>query len=109
MPGGGDMMTTTEPLTDAPLHPQPMPETPLPEPPLAALPAMTEDALWRAVEARDARLDGLFVYAVRSTGIYCRPSCPSRRPRRDQVAFFPVPEAAERAGFRPCRRCRPGA
>jgi len=64
---------------------------------------------WHIVLARDRRFDGAFVYAVRSTGIYCRPSCPSKRPRREQVAFFPVPEAAERAGFRPCRRCRPGA
>ncbi len=64
---------------------------------------------WRIVLARDRRFDGAFVYAVRSTGIYCRPSCPSKRPRREQVAFFPVPETAERAGFRPCRRCRPGA
>ena len=61
---------------------------------------------WRAVLARDTELDGSFVYAVRSTGIYCRPSCPSRRPQRRQVSFYPVPEAAERAGFRPCRRCR---
>jgi AraC family transcriptional regulator of adaptative response/methylated-DNA-[protein]-cysteine methyltransferase len=57
--------------------------------------------------ARDRRFDGAFVYAVRSTGIYCRPSCASRRPRRPQVTFFPIPEAAEREGFRACRRCRP--
>jgi AraC family transcriptional regulator of adaptative response/methylated-DNA-[protein]-cysteine methyltransferase len=62
---------------------------------------------WRAVQARDTRMDRKFVYAVRSTGIYCRPSCPSRRPRRAQVAFYPEPEFAERAGFRPCRRCHP--
>lgn len=64
-------------------------------------------AAWRAVEARDARADGRFVYAVRSTGIYCRPSCPSRRPRRDRVEFFPAPRDAEKGGFRACRRCRP--
>lgn len=57
--------------------------------------------------ARDRRFDGAFVYAVRSTGIYCRPSCASRRPRRPQVMFFPIPEAAEREGFRACRRCHP--
>ena len=57
--------------------------------------------------ARDRRFDGAFVYAVRSTGIYCRPSCASRRPRRTQVTFFPIPEAAEREGFRACRRCHP--
>ena len=50
-----------------------------------------------------------FVYAVRSTGIYCRPSCPSRRPRRDRVAFFETPAAAREAGFRACRRCHPDA
>ena len=64
--------------------------------------------LWReAVRARDKRFDGTFVYGVRSTGVYCRPSCSARRPRQDQVVFFQMPEAAERAGFRPCRRCRP--
>ena len=63
---------------------------------------------WRIVLARDRRYDGDFVYAVRSTGIYCRPSCPSRRPRRTMVRFFPIPEAAEAAGFRACRRCHPG-
>src|SRR5436853_2397260 len=69
---------------------------------------LTPERRWRIVLARDRRHDGAFVYAVRSTGIYCRPSCPSRRPRRGQVVFFPGPEAAEVAGFRPCRRCRPG-
>src|SRR2546428_4855874 len=69
---------------------------------------LTPERRWRIVLARDRRYDGAFVYAVQSTGIYCRPSCPSRRPRRAQVAFFPVPEAAELAGFRACRRCRPG-
>lgn len=56
---------------------------------------------------RDRRADGLFVYAVRTTGVYCRPGCPSRRPQRRNVEFFPVPAAAEQAGFRACRRCRP--
>lgn len=65
------------------------------------------EALWRAVQARDRGADGIFVYAVRSTGIYCRPSCPSRKPRREQVLFFPLPQAAEQQGFRACRRCRP--
>jgi AraC family transcriptional regulator of adaptative response/methylated-DNA-[protein]-cysteine methyltransferase len=62
---------------------------------------------WQAVQSRDRRADGSFVYGVRSTGIYCRPSCPSRKPRREQVVFFPLPEAAEQSGFRECRRCRP--
>jgi AraC family transcriptional regulator of adaptative response/methylated-DNA-[protein]-cysteine methyltransferase len=66
-------------------------------------------AQWDIVLQRDARYDGAFVYAVRSTGIYCRPSCASRRPRREQVSFFPIPEAAERDGFRACLRCRPAA
>jgi len=65
------------------------------------------DRQWRIVLDRDRRYDGTFVYAVSSTGIYCRPSCPSRRPGRSRVAFFPAPELAEQAGFRPCRRCRP--
>lgn len=69
--------------------------------------AMSPSQRWQAVMARDRRFDGAFVYAVRSTGIYCRPSCASRRPRRPQVTFFPIPEAAEREGFRACRRCHP--
>ena len=69
----------------------------------------TEDRFWRAVLARDARSDGRFVYAVQSTGIYCRPSCPSRRPKRESVRFFDGPDPAEVAGFRECRRCRPRA
>src|SRR5471032_291108 len=63
---------------------------------------------WQAVLTRDAERDGSFVYAVSSTGIYCRPSCPSRRPRRDRVTFFDAPRDAERAGYRACKRCRPG-
>lgn len=76
---------------------------PLPE----ALPAAARKRCLAAVAARDARLDGAFVYAVRSTGTYCRPSCPSRRPNERQIVLFGQPEAAERAGFRACRRCRP--
>jgi len=62
---------------------------------------------WQQVMARDARQDGRFVFAVRTTGIYCRPSCPSRRPRRDSVEFFAGPNEAERAGYRACLRCKP--
>src|SRR5580692_7761820 len=62
---------------------------------------------WQAVQTRDRGADGAFVYAVRSTGIYCRPSCPSRKPQRAQVEFFPLPEAAEQEGYRACLRCRP--
>jgi AraC family transcriptional regulator, regulatory protein of adaptative response / methylated-DNA-[protein]-cysteine methyltransferase len=68
---------------------------------------LAEEQKWRAVLERDASVDGEFVYAVRSTLIYCRPSCPSRRPQPEQVLFFPVPEVAEREGYRPCRRCLP--
>jgi AraC family transcriptional regulator of adaptative response/methylated-DNA-[protein]-cysteine methyltransferase len=69
--------------------------------------SMTATARYEAVLARDARADGAFVYAVKSTGIYCRPSCPSRKPRPDRTEFYPTCADAERAGFRPCRRCRP--
>lgn len=62
---------------------------------------------WQAVLARDTRADGTFVYAVTSTGVYCRPSCPSRRPRRDRVVFFDSSMAAQSSGYRACRRCRP--
>src|SRR2546428_4006032 len=68
---------------------------------------LTVERRWRMVLARDRRYDGAFVYAVESTGLYFRPSWPSRPPRREHVTFSPVPEAAEVAGFRPCRRCRP--
>ena len=57
--------------------------------------------------ARDSGRDGEFVFAVSTTGVYCRPSCPARRPRRENVTFFPRPEQAEKAGFRACLRCRP--
>ncbi len=62
---------------------------------------------WQAVQSRDEGFDGRFVYAVRSTGIYCRPSCPSRRPGPGQVRFFSGPEDAQEAGFRACLRCLP--
>src|SRR5208337_860763 len=62
---------------------------------------------WQAVTARERGADGQFVYAVATTGVYCRPACPSRRPLRANVSFYDNPAAAERAGFRPCKRCRP--
>src|SRR4029077_7060342 len=65
------------------------------------------EAQWQATLTRDARFDGQFVFAVSSTGIYCRPSCPSRRPHRERVSFFQLPEQAEQAGFRACLRCHP--
>ena len=69
--------------------------------------AIKNDQLWQAVVAKDARFDGQFVFAVSSTGVYCRPSCPSRRAHRERVKFFDLPEAAEQAGFRACLRCQP--
>lgn len=68
-----------------------------------------DEARWQALVNRDAAWDGQFVYGVRSTGIYCRPGCPSRRPRRDQVVFFARPADAEKSGFRACKRCQPAA
>src|SRR5579862_6090705 len=62
---------------------------------------------WSAVVQRDSAQDGTFVFAVSTTGVYCRPSCPARRPRRENVTFFAQPEQAEKAGFRACLRCRP--
>ena len=65
------------------------------------------DTYYRALIARDSRFDGLFFVAVKSTGIYCRPVCPSRKPRRDRCLFFQYAASAERKGYRPCLRCRP--
>jgi AraC family transcriptional regulator, regulatory protein of adaptative response / methylated-DNA-[protein]-cysteine methyltransferase len=76
---------------------------------LQTQPALESEDRWEAIRTRDHHYDGAFVFAVRSTGVYCRPSCPSRRPRPEQVIFFSAPDAAEREGFRPCRRCRPRA
>ncbi len=79
----------------------------LSNPLLPAIPALVRRRCLTAVAQHDARMDGAFVYAVRSTGIYCRPSCPSRRPHTKQILLFVQPEAAEQAGFRACRRCQP--
>lgn len=65
------------------------------------------DARWQAVTARDARADGVFYYAVKTTGVYCRPSCGARLPKRANVAFFDTIVRAEACGFRACKRCRP--
>jgi AraC family transcriptional regulator of adaptative response/methylated-DNA-[protein]-cysteine methyltransferase len=70
-------------------------------------PAIADDDRWRAVRARERARDGEFWYGVRTTGVFCRPSCPSRTPRRENVAFFASPDAARAAGFRACLRCRP--
>jgi AraC family transcriptional regulator of adaptative response/methylated-DNA-[protein]-cysteine methyltransferase len=68
---------------------------------------LNPETCWQAVEARDRAADGAFVYAVATTGVYCRPSCSSRQPRRDNVRFFALPAAAEQHGFRACKRCHP--
>jgi len=73
----------------------------------AEAPSMNEALAWESVLQRDPSADDRFLYAVTTTGIYCRPSCPSRRPKRDNVAFFSSAAAAEEAGFRACQRCRP--
>src|ERR1700693_2659229 len=67
------------------------------------------ESQWKAVLARDENHDGSFVFAVSSTGVYCLPPCPSRRPRRENVTFFRKPDEAEKAGYRACLRCRPRA
>lgn len=68
---------------------------------------ITQDPRWAAMQARDPAADGRFCYGVITTGVYCRPSCPSRRARPEHVRFYDSAAAAEAAGFRPCRRCRP--
>src|SRR6185503_5826664 len=75
----------------------------------AHLPAMDLDhaACYSAISLRDSRFDGRFFTGVRTTGIYCRPICPARTPRRENVTFFASASAAQEAGFRPCLRCRP--
>jgi AraC family transcriptional regulator of adaptative response/methylated-DNA-[protein]-cysteine methyltransferase len=71
------------------------------------IPSVFPGKQWQQVLERDASADGQFFYAVKSTGIFCKPSCPSRRPTRKQVQFFPTTAAAEAAGFRACKRCEP--
>ena len=68
---------------------------------------MQKENYWQAVQARDANYNNQFVYAVKTTGIYCRPICPSRRPYRRNVEFFDTCDDAETAGYRPCKRCNP--
>src|SRR2546430_1150754 len=70
----------------------------------AVNPMLSPDETWAIILKRDPRFDGQVFYGVRSTGIYCRPSCPSRRPRREQVTFFSEPDTAEQAGLRAGRR-----
>src|SRR4029453_15212370 len=77
---------------------------------LHATPARTgteQDPRWAAVVSRDRKADGTFFYSVKTTGVYCRPSCASRPPNPENVRFPRPPPGGERAGFRPCRRCKP--
>lgn len=67
---------------------------------------MTDQARWEAVKTCNAAYDGIFFYAVKSTGIFCRPSCRSKQPKRENICFFDTAEQAQKAGFRPCKRCR---
>ncbi|HVF47716.1 MAG TPA: Ada metal-binding domain-containing protein, partial [Pyrinomonadaceae bacterium] len=69
---------------------------------------METELYWHAVRTNDVRFDGAFVLGVKTTGIYCKPSCRARLPRRENVDFYPSPQVAERSGFRACKRCRPG-
>ncbi|MEL7624387.1 MAG: Ada metal-binding domain-containing protein [Clostridiales bacterium] len=68
---------------------------------------MSEDAKWAAVSENDSSFDGVFFYGVKTTGIFCRPSCKSKVPRRENVRFFDSAGQARQEGFRPCKRCRP--
>src|SRR5260370_41475129 len=68
---------------------------------------LNAEQCWSAVIAHDAAQDGYFFYSVKTTGVYCRPGCASRQPRRENVAFHETAAVAEAAGFRPCKRCRP--
>ncbi|MHB8301339.1 MAG: bifunctional DNA-binding transcriptional regulator/O6-methylguanine-DNA methyltransferase Ada [Acidobacteriaceae bacterium] len=85
------------------------PSAPQKSSPHALSVAEASEAQWRAVLARDLLAEGAFVYAVRTTGIFCRPSCPSRRPARGNVVFFQSPAQARAAGYRACLRCQPEA
>lgn len=67
------------------------------------------DQCWKALINRDPKANGTFLYAVQTTGVYCRPTCPSRIPNRNNVAFFATCNEAEKSGFRPCKRCKPNA
>ena len=69
----------------------------------------SEERQWQACLEKDSAFDGRFVLAVRTTGIYCRPSCPARKPKRENVSFFALPHLAQQAGFRACKRCQPDA
>ena len=75
--------------------------------PRSAAAKSPNDPRWAAVMSRDASADGSFFFCVKTTGVYCRPSCPARTPKRENVEFHATREAAASAGFRPCKRCKP--
>lgn len=100
-------MTTNAILTAESLEPMPEGQPKPPTQSASTQSAAVDERRWNAVIARDAARDGEFVFAVSSTGVYCRPSCPARRPRRGNVRFFSGPEQAERGGYRACLRCKP--
>src|ERR1019366_6494322 len=103
------MFKPLQPDTSTPTDHSPaiQPNQPSATLPIRAVPSVFPGRQWQQVLARDQHADGQFFYAVRSTGIYCRPSCPSRRPARKNVSFFPTAAAAEQAGYRACKRCEP--
>src|ERR1051326_7142203 len=68
---------------------------------------LNHEECWAALTSRDVQADGAFFYSVGTTGVYCRPNCPSRLPKRENVAFYETMDEAEAAGYRPCKRCRP--
>jgi AraC family transcriptional regulator, regulatory protein of adaptative response / DNA-3-methyladenine glycosylase II len=82
-------------------------ETKIRRAPILATMDLGHDAYYRAVATRDAHFDGRFFTGVKTTGIYCRPVCPARTPKRENMVFYPTAAAAQEAGFRPCLRCRP--
>jgi len=100
-------MTTSAILTAESLKPMPARQLRPSAKPTTQSAETADDPRWNAVVARDGARDGEFVFAVSSTGVYCRPSCAARRPRRENVQFFVRPEQAEQAGYRACLRCRP--
>jgi len=108
LPSPQTSMSPQTPPTFASRRIQPAESTAAAEPAqIPATPSPFSGREWQQVLARDPAADGRFFYAVRSTKIYCRPSCPSRRPTRRNVAFFPTAAAAESAGYRACKRCEP--
>src|SRR5271168_1211479 len=100
-------MTTLTALIPMPNTPPTPPPSPKPTRKSRAVPSLFPGKAWQQVLERDTRADGQFFYAVKSTKVYCKPSCPSRRPARKNVTFFPTATTAKEAGYRACKRCEP--